>query len=113
MAFMQRGASAADAEMERRVSVAARNLGDGVQKIVLAAKGSGRQGGGQQGEWKSQLLRLLGGGDDEQGGMFARSESNIDILLDNSSCDKFVLRCVENELPQKLLGPLEVHLRCR
>ena len=108
MAFMQRGASAADAEMERRVSVAARNLGDGVQKIVLAAKGSGRQGGGQQGEWKSQLLRLLGGGDDEQGGMFARSESNIDILLDNSTCEKFVLRCVENELPPNLIHCLRL-----
>jgi hypothetical protein len=108
MAFMQRGASAADAEMERRVSVAARNLGDGVQKIVMAAKGSGRQGGGQQGEWKSQLLRLLGGGDDEQGGMFARSESNIDILLDNSTCDKFVLRCVENELPPNLIHCLRL-----
>jgi microcompartment protein CcmK/EutM len=44
MAFMQRGASAADAEMERRVSVAARNLGDGVQKIVMAAKGVATRG---------------------------------------------------------------------
>lgn len=108
MAFMARGASAADAEMERRVSVAARNLGDGVQRIVMAAKGSGRQSGGQQGEWKSQLLKLLGGGDDDQGGMFARSESNIDILLDNSSCDKFVLRCVENELPPNLIHCLRL-----
>ena len=107
IAFMARGASAADAEMERRVSVAARNLGDGVQKIVMAAKGSGRQGG-SHGEWKSQLLRLLGGGDDDQVGMFSRSESDIDVLLENSSCDKFVLRCVENELPPNLIHCLRL-----
>jgi hypothetical protein len=111
MAFMARGASAADAEMERRVSVAARNLGDGVQKIVMAAKGSGRQGASQpqqQGEWKQQLLKLLGGGDDDQGRIFVKSESHIDILLENSSCDKFVLRCVENELPPNLIHCLRL-----
>ena len=44
-----------DAQMERLVATAARELGDGVQKIVLAAKA--RQGNS---EWKSDLLRLLG-----------------------------------------------------
>mmetsp|Transcript_30241 Transcript_30241/g.46140 ORF Transcript_30241/g.46140 Transcript_30241/m.46140 type:complete len:3721 (-) Transcript_30241:46-11208(-) len=108
MAFMARGASAQDAEMERKVSISARNLGDGVQKIVMAAKGSGRQSGGQHGEWKSQLLNLLGGGDDDQAGTFSGSESNIDILLENSTCDKFVLRCVENELPPNLIHCLRL-----
>ena len=108
MAFMARGTSAADAEMERRVSVAARNLGDGVQRIVMAAKGSGRQHGGSHSEWKSQLLRLLGGSDEDQGGMFSRTESDIDVLLENSACDKFVLRCVENELPPNLIHCLRL-----
>ena len=105
---MARGPSAADAEMERRVSVAARNLGDGVQRIVMAAKGSGRQHGGSHSEWKSQLLRLLGGSDEDQGGMFSRNESDIDILLENSQCDKFVVRCVENELPPNLIHCLRL-----
>ena len=34
--------AALDAEMERRVAIAARNLGDGVSRIVLAARMGGR-----------------------------------------------------------------------
>lgn len=29
--------------------------------------------------------------------------SDIDILLENSTCERFVLRCVENELPPNLI----------
>lgn len=84
-----------DSRMERNVSMAARNLGDGVQKIVMAAKGKQ----GSSGEWKSELLKLLGADNDK---------SEIDILLENSACEKFVLRCIENELPPNLIHCLRL-----
>jgi len=84
-----------DSRMERNVSMAARSLGDGVQKIVMAAKG--KQGG--DGEWKTELLKLLGADNDK---------SEIDILLENSACEKFVLRCIENELPPNLIHCLRL-----
>ena len=86
MAFMARGN---DVEMERKVSTAARNLGDGVQQIVVAAKNRGGS------EWKIELLELLG-------------RSDLQILLENSKCNKFVLRCVENELPPNLIHCLRL-----
>lgn len=166
-------AAMADAEMERNVAIAARKLGDGVGKIVLAA----RMGSG--GEWKERLLALLGGGDEEdnnnndvlpgsggEGTMSVKRVSstssiansttnrsvnsttnsddgdqeiagtdnnynfdpsspfapmggsaieepipdvcNIDILLENSTCERFVLRCVENELPPNLIHCLRL-----
>ena len=123
-----RSSAAAEAEMERKVSVAARNLGDGVQKIVMAAKmgggggggpgggGGGGSGGGDQqspDEWKIRLLQLLGGSDHEveqqqSSGKKASPPNDLDILLENSECDKFVLRCVENELPPNLIHCLRL-----
>jgi hypothetical protein len=32
-----------------------------------------------------------------------RAKNDIDVLLANSHCDKFVLRCMENELPPNLI----------
>jgi Beige/BEACH domain/PH domain associated with Beige/BEACH/WD domain, G-beta repeat len=84
-----------DSRMERNVSMAARNLGDGVQKIVMAAKGKQ----GTTGEWKAELLKLLGADNDK---------SEIDALLENSTCEKFVLRCIENELPPNLIHCLRL-----
>lgn len=105
MAFMARGVSVAqEAEMERRVSVAARNLGDGVQRIVMAAKGSNK--GSSKSEWKSQLLQLLGDGPKDE--RFANDMGDMEILLENSKCEKFVLRCVENELPPNLIHCLRL-----
>ena len=80
--------------MERQVSIAARNLGDGVQKIVIAAKS--KQGGS---EWKSDLLALLGNED---------SGGDVDVLLENSKCERFILRCVEAELPPNLIHCLRL-----
>ncbi|KAL7513979.1 hypothetical protein ACHAXN_011851 [Cyclotella atomus] len=110
-----RSSAAADAEMERRVSISARNLGDGVSRIVLAA----RMGGGREdnaGEWKVRLLNLLGGEDTATAENNTKTtaasgeekESDIDILLQNSSCERFVLRCVENELPPNLIHCLRL-----
>jgi len=87
--------SSHDARMERNVSVAARNLGDGVQKIVMAAKAKQDNNG----EWKTDLLSLLGSSDEK---------SDIDALLDNAACERFVLRCVENELPPNLIHCLRL-----
>jgi hypothetical protein len=93
--------------LEHKVSLAARNLGDGVQRIVMAAKG--KQTGGGNVEWKSQLLQLLGGSDSNP------KDCDMDILLASRKCDKFVLRCLENELPPnmihclRLLRVLELH----
>lgn len=122
MAFMSGNrATAQDLEMERKVSLAARNLGDGVQMIVLAAKGQQQQqppppqppssdSSVSSTErpspfaWKKQLLELLLGKDDGT----SRQKSDVDVLLENSSCDKFVLRCVEHELPPNLIHCLRL-----
>ena len=121
--------AALDAEMERRVAIAARNLGDGVSRIVLAARmGGGASGGGASGagasrpaEWKVRLLDLLGGDDarrdaedadgpaaDGDAPPVQSAQSDIDVLLANSSCERFVLRCVENELPPNLIHCLRL-----
>eukprot|EP00804_Cyclotella_cryptica_P023828 CCRYP_019474-RC/>CCRYP_019474-RC protein AED:0.00 eAED:0.00 QI:520/1/1/1/1/1/2/4116/2642 len=105
-----RSSAAADAEMERRVSIAARNLGDGVSRIVLAA----RMGGNREenmGEWKVRLLNLLGGSDSDSESVAqgeGDAQSDIDVLLLNSTCERFVLRCVENELPPNLIHCLRL-----
>ena len=148
--FMSSSAAAArqqEARMEREVSVAARNFGDGVQRIVLAAKakqgnaaaataGSGDPSSSPKNtrtttsNWKTELLALLGApvpGDEPAdstsndqplttadtpsksssgSGRTSKSsppKSDIDILLANSKCEQFVLRCVENELPPNLI----------
>ncbi|KAL9189629.1 hypothetical protein ACHAXT_009304 [Thalassiosira profunda] len=127
-------AAAADAEMERRVAISARNLGDGVSRIVLAAR-MGGGGGDQPADWKARLLKLLGGSDGEsvrEGGVATPTDelglgspmgggpmgggtgagveepSDIDVLLENSACERFVLRCVENELPPNLIHCLRL-----
>ena len=89
-----------DARMERQVSLAARNLGDGVQKIVIAAKT--KQGGA---EWKTDLLDLLG---NVAASKDAKKKSDVDVLLENSKCEKFILRCVEAELPPNLIHCLRL-----
>ena len=107
-----RSTAAADAEMERRVSISARNLGDGVSRIVLAARMGGKEE--NMGEWKVKLLNLLGGDDisnNTNGNANNASEddnSDIDVLLNNSTCERFVLRCVENELPPNLIHCLRL-----
>ena len=89
--------------------------------VAVAGSGGGQGGGGDGGgqknpdEWKIRLLQLLGGSDHE---VEAAKEdpkrakalpvSDLDVLLDNSSCDKFVLRCVENELPPNLIHCLRL-----
>ena len=104
-----------DAGIERKISGAARRLGDDVQHVVLAAK-QGNQakrkncgGPGETDQWKDHLLEILGGSDEyvqnlqktEDNGMMAKND--IDILLTYSNCEKFVLRCLENELPPNLI----------
>ncbi len=148
-----------DAEIERRVATSARNLGEGVSRIVLAARmggnSSGGAVGGAGGEWKAQLLQLLGGSDEDSivakskdrdknihsgaGAVVVSDDVNtddskedddggddntpttmpspaplceptdIDYLLEHSStCERFVLRCVENELPPNLIHCLRL-----
>ena len=82
--------------MERAVSDAARNLGDGVQQIVMAAKGKQAA----TATWKKDLLTLLGA--------TPAVVSDVDTLLENAGCEKFVLRCVENELPPNLIHCLRL-----
>jgi hypothetical protein len=103
MGFMARGGMV-DHEKERKVSIAAQSLGAGVQSIVLAAKNGGS-------EWKSNLLQLLGDEplvDDDDDSYEDQNPSDITILLENSSCKKFVLRCVENELAPNLIHCLRL-----
>lgn len=87
-----------DAEVERKVSLAARNLCYGVQRIVLAAKGKSGV------EWKAELLSLLGGSDD----VGPKSHCDLDVLLLAPKNDKFVLRCLENELPPNMIHCLRL-----
>jgi hypothetical protein len=119
--------------MERKISGAARRLGDNIQKIVMEAKlgkqskrrmpGNGPSDGMESAgeEWSDRLLRLLGGSDAEKvqtivddkepskdnfGATVSRNNkvpSDVDILLECSKCDKFLLRCMENELPPNLI----------
>ena len=97
-----------DARLERAVALSARSLGDGVQKIVLAAKQ------GDSGEWKQDLLQLLSGDKVVVGEHAASSPNNANndsdmaVLLKNSKLERFVLRCVENELPPNLIHCLRL-----
>lgn len=103
-----RSPNRANAErVERDVIAAARRLGDGVQKIVLAAKA--KQG---DTDWKTELLVLLGDSTYasesltlEEGEDSTKHEENLDIhvLLSNSSSESFVQRCIESELPPNLI----------
>lgn len=116
-----------DAVMERKISGAARRLGENIQKIVMEAKlgkqskrrmpGNGSDGMELMGEeWSDRLLRLLGGSDLEKeldkeqdvvvGTNSSRNngvQSDIETLLECSHCDKFLLRCMENGLPPNLI----------
>jgi Beige/BEACH domain/PH domain associated with Beige/BEACH len=99
-----RSPNRANAErVERDVLAAARRLGDGVQKIVLAAKA--KQG---DTDWKSELLVLLGDSSHassvtSEGSAKGEENQDIHVLLNNSSSESFVQRCVESELPPNLI----------
>lgn len=104
-----RGIGKQDAEIDRRVSLSARNLCNGVQQIVMAAKGKSGL------EWKAELLTLLGGSDDEpqqtpgdgDAGDFS-AYCDMDVLLAAPKTDKFVMRCLENELPPNMIHCLRL-----
>jgi hypothetical protein len=101
----RRGIGTHDAEVERKVSLAARNLCYGVQRIVVAAKGKSGA------EWKAELLTLLGGADDEppmNSSSGNPSHSDIDVLLVAPKTEKFVQRCLENELPPNMIHCLRL-----
>lgn len=97
-----------DAGMEREISNAARRLGENIQKVVMHAKlgNQAKKLGSDLSRniptWDEDLLRILGGSvethDDD-----TTIKSDIEILLKNSHCDKFLLRCMENELPPNLI----------
>jgi hypothetical protein len=84
-----------EAEMERRVTNASRALGESIQKTVKDAST-------RDDKWKIQLLEELGGEDGDG------SNSNADILLQNVSCDRFVQKCVDNDLPPNLIHCLRL-----
>ena len=115
-----------DAQVEREISDAARGLGESIQKVVLDAK-LGKQAKRRPSmthvpnNWRDNLLKILGGADEDvvdgtcnenvsDNGNFtgqtegsSHSTSDVDKLLKNSHCDKFILRCMENELPPNLI----------
>ena len=112
----RRGSSsitAAEADMERRVSMSARNFGEEVQQTIRVAKNrDSSQSNGSSGSsnvWKSKLLYILGGSDVDVEKKAGQSQkSDIDVLLANSSCEKFVLRCMENSVPPNLIHCLRL-----
>eukprot|EP00977_Amphora_coffeiformis_P013109 scaffold3364_cov161-Amphora_coffeaeformis.AAC.4 len=89
-----------DARLEKQVSQAAAALGDGVQKIVLAAK----QKTVEETQWKAEFLQLLGNNPTDNN----TRKGDMDILLASSKCERFVLRCVEAELPPNLIHCLRL-----
>ena len=91
------------------------NLRNEKERAVRPPRGRGEGSDGD--EWKDRLLDLLGGGDvdGEDGGRPGGGAgapdgrpSDIDVLLSKSSCERFVLRCVENELPPNLIHCLRL-----
>ena len=91
-----------DPRLEKQVSQAATALGDGVQKIVLQAK----QKTVEENQWKAHLLQLLGNEPvDTNSGA---KKSDMDVLLASSKFERFVLRCVEAELPPNLIHCLRL-----
>ena len=108
-----RGIGKQDAEIDRRVSLSARNLCNGVQQIVMAAKGKSGM------EWKGELLTLLGGSDEDpqqlQGDNSSAGDTSdssahgdMDVLLAAPKTEKFVMRCLENELPPNMIHCLRL-----
>jgi len=113
-----RGIGKQDAEIDRRVSLSARNLCSGVQRIVMAAKGKSGV------KWKAELLVLLGGSDEEPqqipvasgetpaGGDtssgVATTHCDMDVLLAAPKTEKFLMRCLENELSPNMIHCLRL-----
>eukprot|EP00957_Ditylum_brightwellii_P020510 1545984-Ditylum_brightwellii.AAC.1 len=56
----------------------------------------------------SRLLLLLGGSDSEAGTDSDEDVFDLDVLLDNVPCQRFLLRCVKNELPSNLINCLRL-----
>eukprot|EP00536_Pseudo-nitzschia_multiseries_P007880 jgi/Psemu1/196633/e_gw1.190.60.1 len=112
-----RGIGKQDAEIDRRVSLSARNLCSGVQRIVMAAKGKSGV------EWKTELLTLLGGSDEDPqqipgdngtvssdagGDSSGINHCDMDVLLAAPKTEKFLMRCLENELPPNMIHCLRL-----
>jgi len=107
LSFSYNRSSLSDAETERIVSNAARRLGENIQKIVTIAKmpSSADPNTNSNTEWKTHLLKILGNTEPTNPhDLF----SDIDLLLTNYDSDKFVLRCMENELPPNLIHCLRL-----
>jgi Beige/BEACH domain/PH domain associated with Beige/BEACH len=112
-------------KMERLVAVASHAFGVGVQSIVISAKAKSSNNA-NDGEWKTELLQLLGQippsstpAEDSfstptkqppprNAASSKPATAEIDVLLQNSKCDKFVLRCIENDLPPNLIHCLRL-----
>lgn len=104
--------------MERLISAAAKRLGEDIQHVVFAAK-QANQAKTENDQWKDYLLEILGGSDedvrkeqmeqkkkgpdDSFSSIGQNNKTDIETLLLHSNCDKFVLRCLENELPPNLI----------
>jgi len=87
---------------------AANTFGEKVQAIVISAKKSQQDDGAGPAKWKGQLLDLVEGRDGIGVGAGAGPNSDIDALLKNSPCDRFVDRCVECKLPINLVHCLRM-----
>lgn len=87
--------SASDAKIERKVSASARNFFDGVQKIIAAAK--------RAEELLIDILSLCTNITEQE-----EKPSELDILLKNANCAKFVIQCLEKELSPNLIHCLRL-----
>lgn len=96
-----------DADVERRVSLAARNLSDSVQTIVTAVQSGSEEDSKNPDEWKVSLLNFI-----ERSNADADNDSvaisDLDVLINYMGSEKFVLRCIEQELPPNVIHCLRL-----
>ena len=103
-----------DAAMEREISNAAKRLVENIQKVILKTKLENQTKKSESDTsrntptWNDDLLRILGGFDENEDINDTPIKSDIEILLKDSHCDKFLLRCIENELPPNLVHCLRL-----
>jgi len=103
-----------DAKLGGQANKRRSSIGAGANRSTRGNSGNSN-GRGQdhlEEDWRDKLLRILGGTDQavanrRNSNSTSKSSkeyaSDIDILLENSNCDKFILRCMENELPPNLI----------
>ena len=122
---VEREISAAARRLGESIQKVVHDAKSGKQSMRKLSNGSGGHSSLVDDEWRNSLLAVLGGSDEvyqvneDEGSVLGSSDgrgygygtslgangqrSDVDILLNNSQYEKFILRCMENELPPNLI----------